>query len=149
MHHENRNVHPRVRTELGVIANALDQEHNQAYLQDDIHAEPIMRFFHSYFRSPQAFDGRGIRVVVYTRWDSEAVNPFSLAATYGRIRNTLLDPLDLELYNITGDSGTGTHYEPVFRNDATPAHPLVVDPMAASGSTLPVAGTEPPPSHIL
>ena len=45
--HEDKRLRPCHRTDLGTIADAREDEHNSAFLQHDVHAEEIMRFFPS------------------------------------------------------------------------------------------------------
>ena len=52
IHHEDRRLHPRRRTAFGAIADASDYEHDSSFLQHDVHAEAIMRFFLRHFRIP-------------------------------------------------------------------------------------------------
>ena len=60
-------LRPKQRTETGAVADALPSEHNRAFLQHDVHAEPVVRFFLRYFESESSIEPQGIRILVYTR----------------------------------------------------------------------------------
>ena len=110
--HENERLHPRARLDNGTVnLQATDEEHNGAYLQHDVHAEFVVRFFLEYFSSSTPVEPRGITVVVYTRWDSELLPPSEV--TFGRVGEA--EPtLRLEMFNNTGHGNVGVHYDPVF-----------------------------------
>ena len=109
--HEDERLRPRERTHLGAIADATDAEHNRAYLQHDVHAEPVVRFFLRHFNAEGLLEPRGIRVVVYTRWDSVELQPEALAVTFGRAASADGDGVRgayvFELFNSTGDNFVG------------------------------------------
>ena len=111
-------LRPKQRTETGAVADALPSEHNRAYLQHDVHAEPVVRFFLRYFESERSIEPQGIRILVYTRWDSAHLGPETFALTFGRDQTADADdvgpPITFELYNTTGSGFTGTHYDPMM-----------------------------------
>ena len=82
--HPNWDLRPVCRTDTGTIANATDAEHAQAYLQHDIHGEEIVRFFLQHFQSDYVVEPSGIRIIVYTRFDSVHLDPASMALVFGR-----------------------------------------------------------------
>ena len=49
-----------------------------------MHGEEIVLFFLQHFDSTHEVEPRGIRIIVYTRFDSDTVDPESLALTFGR-----------------------------------------------------------------
>ena len=69
-------MHPRARLDNNAVnSQATDEEHDGAYLQHVLHAEFAVRFFLDYFSNSLPLEPRGMRVVVYTRWDSELLPP--------------------------------------------------------------------------
>ena len=66
-----------------------------------------------YFHSAVPLGPRGLKIVVYTRFDCADVDPQELGVTIGRAAENLNDagvapPVLLELYNHTGTGTTGT-----------------------------------------
>ena len=114
--HPNWDLRPVCRTDTGTIANATDAEHAQAYLQHDIHGEEIVRFFLQHVQSDYVVEPSGIRIIVYTRFDSVHLDPQSMALVFGRNEAVAASRgqtcLDFELYNNTGAGISGHHYEP-------------------------------------
>ena len=65
VNHEDERLRPRQRTETGEIAtDATDHEHDAAFLQHDVHAEPVIRFFLRHFNAEGNQDLRKIKVLV-------------------------------------------------------------------------------------
>ena len=58
--HTDERLRPRQRTATGAIADATDEEHDRAFLQHDVHAEPVVRFFLNHFKSRRKLEPCGI-----------------------------------------------------------------------------------------
>ena len=74
------------------------------------------RYGSSYrFHSTHEVEPRGIRIIVYTRFDSDTVDPESLALTFGKSAavnaNIAAPSVEIEFYNDIGDGAIGCHYE--------------------------------------
>ena len=74
----------------------------------------MVAFFVSVLGGARAIGPRGIRLIVYTRHDSINNDPFELALMIGHDATATEPPVDLELYNVAGPTGTGVHYDPVW-----------------------------------
>lgn len=71
-HHADHNLHPCVRDDLGrVIAHA---DHDRALLEHAVHSQELVQFFLNHFRSSHQIEPRGVKIVVYTRFDSEVLD---------------------------------------------------------------------------
>ena len=108
-------LHPRIRDGLGVEVLDDDLDHENAYLEHDAHSEALVLFFLEYVQS-YSMGPRGFKLVVYTRFDSEARSLHALSHISG-VPEDVIDrgaPLLLELYNNIGSGITGFHYDPVF-----------------------------------
>ena len=112
--HENELLHPALRDRLGNVMVASDEEHDRAYLEHDRHGEALVRFFLQDCQSPRLIEPRGVRIVVYTRFDSPNNDPHALAVTFGRTVDASEPAVDFEMYNVTGSDTAGTHYDPVY-----------------------------------
>ena len=88
--HVNHHLHPIVRTENGCEdKSASDEEHARAYLQHDAHAETIIRFFLAQpYATGRVMRPCGMKIRVYTRWDSPTIDPDGLARVIGRVGNS-------------------------------------------------------------
>ena len=113
--HVNSQLHPIVRTANGCEdRSASDDEHARAFLQHDNHAETIIRFFLAQpYATGRAMSPCGMKIRVYTRWDSPTLDPDELARVIGRVGNSG-DPVVLDLYNNTGNGYTGFHLRSDF-----------------------------------
>ena len=127
-------LRPVLRAGNGEILRASDEEHGKAFLEHDRHAEALVRFFLHEFGVGVEVDGRGVKIIVYTRLDSLNNDPVELALVLGRSSDAVEDPFVLELYNVTGEATHGTHYEPVLQrptqsrtrdNDGAPPPPVL------------------------
>ena len=80
---------------------------------------------------------------MYTRWDSDKLNPETLAITFGRLPSIADDaaspPCDFEMFNSTGNDFTGTHYDPVWVNVQAEA---AGSSAASSGDAMRVQGAD-------
>ena len=119
MHHVNPQLHPQQRTSTGSIANVTDAEHEAAYLQHDVHAEEITEFFVTSFPGVSSIPPEGVRVQVFTRWDSPTLPAEANSVTVGREVWADAAGLDepemvLEMFNNSGTGFTGYHYDPIF-----------------------------------
>ena len=115
MSHESSLLQPVVRTENGCVdTSAIDDERARAFLQHDAHAETIIRFFLAQpYATGRAMSPCGMKIRVYTRWDSPTLDPDGLARVIGRVGNSG-DPVVLDLHNNSGYGFTGVHYDPIF-----------------------------------
>ena len=109
---------PCVRTDTGEVANVSDELHARAYLQSDVHGEAVVRYFLQEFPSARALEPQGIKLVVYTRFDSAVHDPEALAIVFGRTADAdaqgVAEAQRLELFNNTGNGFTGVHYDLVY-----------------------------------
>ena len=121
--HADERLHPQILDASGARAHAYQAEHNRAHLQHDLHAEAIVRFFLAHANANNTevtcpLSPRGVRIVVYTRYDSLLVDPEELSLVFGREHGAtaqgLEDPVRLEMYNVSGNDHFGYHYKPVF-----------------------------------
>ena len=60
--------------------------------------------------------GRGVRVIVYTRFDGSVVDPLEAALFFGRASDARIPAVDLYLYNNIGSSTQCFHYDHVLRD---------------------------------
>lgn len=126
--HADATLHPRNRDPFSAVDQGLCET---AFLQHDRHAEPTVLFFMDWFREQalHPLPASGITVSVYSRFDSAAIPAPSLVVCQARNR---VDRAEEELvvfplYNTTGSSCNGTHYDPIFTSTRHSA------PAAASG----------------
>ena len=145
MHHEKPQLHPRQRTSTGSIANVSDAEHEAAYLQHDVHAEEITDFFVMSFPGASSIPPEGVKVQVFTRWDSPTLPAEANSVTVGREvwadAAELGEPsLVLEMFNNSGTGFTGYHYDPIFEANMESGEEHAED----ADSTAP---PPPPPAH--
>ena len=77
-----------------------------------------MRYFLQEFPSARALEPQGIKLVVYTRFDSAVHDPEALGIVFGRTADAdaqgVAEAQRLELFNNTGNGFTGVHYDPLF-----------------------------------
>ena len=112
---------PRLRDDVGQpIICANDEEHDYGQLDYLIHGEAIVRFFLEHFDAPRPVNARSVRIIVYTRIDSEEFNPLAAAHTSWQREGEATDdaargPLALELYGNTGKAVCGREYDPVIQ----------------------------------
>ena len=64
INHENYEFHPVRRIGNGAIADVSDEEHSSAFLQHDVHAEPIVRYLVDRFNDTAVLEPRGVEVTV-------------------------------------------------------------------------------------
>ena len=125
--HPDASLHPVQRDHTNSVVNsASPEEHALAFLEHHRHAVAIINFFLTYTGPRKDEAKRGFRVVVYTRFDGDVVDPFIDAPTLPSENDIGLPLIDLHLYNNTGNGVSGFHYDPVFlhaprqRQDASP-----------------------------
>jgi hypothetical protein len=119
VHHVNPQLHPQQRTSTGAIADASDAEHDAAYLQHGVHAEEIVDFFVRSFPGASSVPPEGVKLQVFTRWDSPTLPAEANSVIVGRQiwadAAELGEPsLILEMFNNSGNGFTGYHYDPIF-----------------------------------
>jgi hypothetical protein len=123
-----------------IEAEATDAEHARAYLQFDVHAEWIIDYFleRHHTQRPE----RGLSCQCFCRFDD--VLGAVEAVTLHRDAAVVLvdDPLQMAVYNWTGEEFCGGHYDPVF--DAAEGLPpwTLRRPMQGNNSD---AAVPPPP----
>ena len=120
--HEDPKVWPRVRTATGEIADVAEEHHRSAFLQHDLHAELVVRYFMEHHGNGASLEPCGLRLTVFTRWDSVALPPASMV--FGRATGVDADaippPMEIELYSNTGDGCVGYHYDPMWKSVPPP-----------------------------
>ena len=95
-----------------LIATVAD--HAGAYLERHRHGVELVNcFLRCAGSSPHAVN-RKLCVLVCTRFDGAVVNLCLDAITFGEAQATDIPPLDLQLYNNTGEGLTGVHFDRVF-----------------------------------
>ena len=109
-------MHPRWRDNHGVEVMDDGVEHDNACLEHEVHSEALVLFVLEFFQSEYSMRPRGFKLVVYSRFDSEAIRPHDLAHTVGVEEDVpgRGAPIPIELYNNTGDGITGFPHDPVF-----------------------------------
>jgi hypothetical protein len=121
--HENIQLRPKQRTDTGEIADASDAEHDQAFLQHDVHAEEIASFFVRRHPGKSQIPPEGLITRVFTRWDSQTLpcNSVIVARELQANPAELDEPtIAIELFNDTVNGFTGCHYDPIFPSAAAP-----------------------------
>ena len=113
--HEDYRLRPLVRDHLASVVLDDDVDHNNAFLEHDVHSEALVLFFFEYVQSTYSIAPKGFKVGVYTRFDAVG-DPLLFSHTFGIVEEDLErgEPVVLELYNNTGETITGYHYDPVF-----------------------------------
>ena len=81
------------------------------------HAEALVMYFLDYYGKSGVDRSRGVRVIVFSRFDGEDINPEDSAIEISMNKSVAILPLDMFLYNTTGKQTTGYHYDPVFQID--------------------------------
>ena len=88
-----------------------------AFLQHDIHAEPSITFFLSWFdelgKKLRDLPTRGVVLAVRSRFDSEVLPADRLEVCVG-VGAGVGGAAEFQLYNLTGEGFAGTHYDPLF-----------------------------------
>ena len=96
---------------------------DNAFLQHDIHAEPILLFFMCYFASKglksRELPSAGIVLIVRSRFDSDVLPCDRKAICVGE---GIADggAIEFQLCNLTGEGMCGTHYDPLFPSEHVP-----------------------------
>ena len=113
--HEDYRLHPVVRDHLVSVILDDDVDHNNAFLEHDVHSEALVLFFLEYFQSTYSIAPKGFKVVVFTRFDSVR-DPLLFAHTFGIVEEDLErgEPVVLELYSNTGETIIGFIMIPCF-----------------------------------
>ena len=89
-------------------------ECSTAFLQHDVHADEIVRFFLDYVHAalPRAWPPEGVRLNVFSRLDSERI-PHS-TRVLNAVAGSEAPDITVCLYNSTGVGTSGYHYDPMF-----------------------------------
>ena len=90
VHHEDGRLWPRLHDHLGVEVLDDDADHQNVFLDHDVHSEALVSFFLEYFHSTHDIGPNGFKVVACNRFDSAVLDPLLLAYTFG------IDEEDLE-----------------------------------------------------
>ena len=89
----------------------------RAFLQHDIHAAATVRFFMQWFgdrgQVVRDLPAAGIVLTVRSRFDSEDLPADRHEICVG-VGSAVGGAVLLDLYNVTGDGVSGTHYDPLF-----------------------------------
>ena len=117
--HSEPRLRPCVRKANGTVAHATDLEHERAFLQHDVHGEAIVYFAAGLWPGSHPLPAQGLLIRAYTRSDTPLVvaSAFIACRSYlfsGVSVETVPPAFELELYNNTGGSYTGYHYDPIF-----------------------------------
>jgi len=113
--HADVTLHPRQRDHTGtVVHDANVEDHALAFLEHHRHGIPIIQFFLEFCGPPTDEARRGFRIVVYSRFDGDVVDPFMDAQVLVVDDCVGLPHIDLRLYNNTGNGISGFHYDPIF-----------------------------------
>ena len=75
-----------MRDHLASVVLGDDVDHDNAFLEHDVHSEALVFFFLEYFRSTHIVAPNGFKVVVYTRFDVVR-DPLLFAITFGNVAN--------------------------------------------------------------
>ena len=88
-----------------------------AFLQHDVHAAITIRFFVDWFnelgKKLRDLPARGVVLSVRSRFDSDVLPPDRLEVCVG-VGASAGGAVDFQLYNLTGEGFSGTHYDPLF-----------------------------------
>ena len=97
-----------------IMADATTAEHNQAYLQFDLHAAWIVKHCLQWHRRrvPQG----GLRCKCYSRFDDVlgAAESVTLVSDVLAVSEDAENPVEMAVYNWTGEDFHGVHYDPVY-----------------------------------
>ena len=89
----------------------------RAFLQHDLHAAPSVRFFMQWFgdrgQVVRDLPAAGIVLTVRSRFDSEVL-PADRHEICVDVGSGMGGAALLDLYNLTGEGVSGTHYDPLF-----------------------------------
>ena len=94
--------------------NVLEEVHARAYLEHQKHSEAIVIFVVQHLGLQNVNYVLCFRVVVFSRFDGEVVNPYDDVVHINFAGGQCIPPQDLLLYNNTGKSSTGLHYDPIM-----------------------------------
>lgn len=126
--------HPQRPVERDLITNristvATDQEHENAYLQFDVHALWITQYFLQRHACP--LPASGVSFKCYSRFDDVlgAVETLTLHGAVPAVGAAVA--CELRVYNWTGEQFCGVHYDPL---DVAAAVPPPPPPPAGPGS---------------
>ena len=118
-HHADVTLHPRQRDYTGtVVQDASVYDHALAFLEHHRHGIPIIQFVLAFCGPPTDEARRGFRIVVYSRFDGDVVDPFMDAQVLVVDDCVGLPHIDLRLYNNTGNGISGFHYDPIVLRTA-------------------------------
>ena len=100
--------------------DASDEEHDASHLQFDVHAEWLLRFFLRLHK--KEVPRGGMRLVCCSRFDDILGAPESILLSPGLQRPDDDLPLEIVVYNHTGASYCGYHYDLVEEESGLPPH---------------------------
>ena len=107
-------LRPRQKDEHNGIRTVAQDEHDKAFLEHQRHAKVIVMYFLDNFGKTKVQQTRGIRLLVFSRFDDDDITPDDLVIHIYADHLSSLPPLDIFLYNTTGKQTTGYQYDPVF-----------------------------------
>ena len=118
--HDNIGLRPRLRDENNKEVQATEEQHARAFLAHHKHGKAILQSLLNLAKLQNECFERTIRIIVFSRFDGRIVNPFDDPVVYEFQNDSDMPVLDMYLYNTTGDSHTGLHYDPVTVREVNP-----------------------------
>jgi hypothetical protein len=112
-------LRPRRRDAFSGSASCCSPEEDAgAFLQHDVHAGPTISFFMEWFKARgqklRDLPDVGVQLQVRSRFDSEVLPPDTCVVCQREVGCVEEPALLLQLYNLTGDGVSGSHYDPLF-----------------------------------
>ena len=109
-----------------INAAATDEEHQQAYLQFDVHGIWIVEYFME--RHGREIPDNGLVLKCFSRFD-DILGEVPQVSIY-RDANVLVPepPHEIAMYNLTGTGFCGEHYDPLFFASVPPPPPAPASP---------------------
>ena len=114
--HEDVRLRPRQRNDLNAVMSVSDEVHARAYLEHQKHSDAIVRYLVKHLGLQNVNYVRCFRVIVFSRCDGEVVNPYEDVVHINFPGGECIPPQDLLLYNNTGTSSSGLHYDPIMKS---------------------------------
>ena len=111
--HDNIGLRPRLRDEKYKEIQATEEQHARAFLEHHKHGEVFLKVLIELAKLNDESFERTIRIIVFSRFDGTIVNPHDDPVVFDFKQDSDMPVLDMFLYNTTGDSHTGLHYDPV------------------------------------
>ena len=90
-------------------STASKSEHDRSYLQFDVHAEWVLRYLLHILK--REIPRRGIRLVCFSRFDDILGGPETILIQQSPENMNENVPLEIQIYNHTGSTYSGYHYD--------------------------------------